>query len=146
MILNEDDLDRITGDLVKKIGTEEPSRLFAERVMQSVYAVHSPGKKPVRIHYYWLFLIVPAIIAGGWYLSAIPELMAKSLKIYYAINLYFNSILTGLANTLHHLISISVSPLVLIGAMAVFFLMLIEAILTRKRFQIKKPDNTFLVV
>jgi hypothetical protein len=132
MKLNEENLDQVTGKLIRKTGTEEPSELFTERVMQSVIAFQQPKEVTNSFHYKWLFLLIPVLVSGGWYLTTFPVIMNKLLKILDSIGLYFNSVFSGLVHVFQQIGNISISPIVIIGSLAVLALLVIDAILTRK--------------
>ena len=136
MILNEDDLDRIAGKLVKKTGTDEPPAQFTDRVMQTVFALEPQIVKSKTKYFLWLLMVIPLLIAGGWYLSGFPEIINKLMNISAFIRLYFISVFTGLAKSYHHLSNISISPIVVIGSIAVFILLMIETFLTKNKYQV----------
>jgi hypothetical protein len=136
MNLNEENLDQVTGKLIKETGIEEPSVLFTERVMQSVIALQQAKEVTNTFHYKWLLLLIPAVVFGGWYLTTFPVIMNKFLKILNSIELFFNSLFSGLVNAFHQLGNVSISPIVIIGSLAVLSLLVIDAILTRKKYQI----------
>jgi hypothetical protein len=136
MNLNEENLDQVTGKLIKETGIEEPSALFTERVMQSVIAFHQPREETNAFHYKWLLVVIPVLISGGWYLTTFPLIMNKFLKILDSVGQYFNSLFSGLVNTFQQLGNISISPIVIMGSLAVLSLLVIDAILTRKKYQV----------
>lgn len=133
MKLNEEKLDNITGILVKKTSIEEPSSYFTEQVMQSVLAVDPPILKVKSQYYSWPFLVVPLLVAGGAYLSIFPEILSKIVNILNFIGLYSIRFFSVLANSFHQLANISISPIVIIGSVAVFILLVIETILTKNK-------------
>jgi hypothetical protein len=136
MIHNEEDLNRITGKLVKKTGMEGPSTLFTERVMQSVFAVQPPIEKYRTLQYLWFLLAVPVFIAACWYLTTLPEIMNKFLKYIDALGIFFYSIFSFIAEFVQKLEGLSKSPTILIGSLAVLILLVIETILTRRKYQL----------
>lgn len=136
MNLNDENIDQVTGKLIKKTGLEDPSELFTERVMQSVIAIQQPKEETNTFQYKWLLLLIPVAVSGGWYLTTFPVIMNKFLKILDSIGLFFNSIFSGLVNAFQQLGNISISPIVIIGSLAVLSLLVIDAILTRKKYQI----------
>jgi hypothetical protein len=136
MNLNEENLDQLTTKLVKKTGIEDPSALFTERVMQSVIAIEQAKVETNTFHYKWFLLLIPAVVFGGWYLTTLPVIMNKFLKILDSLGLYFNSLFSGLVNTFQQLGNISFSPVVIIGSLAVLSLLVIDAIFTRKKYQL----------
>lgn len=136
MIHNEEDLNRITGKLVRKTGIEEPSALFTERVMQSVFAVQPPKEEHQTLQYFWFLLAVPLLFGAGWYLTTLPEIMNKFLKYFDPIELFFYSVFSFIADFFQKLGSIFISPSLIIGSLAVLILLVIETIITRKKYQL----------
>jgi hypothetical protein len=135
MIHTNEDLDRITGKLVMQSGTEEPSGLFTERVMQSVLAAKAPVKT-TSFNYYWLLLTIPVIIAVILYLTVSPVLMNKFVKFLDPIILLIQSSASFIMNFIHRLLDISVSPMVLIGSFAALSVLVIESLFTMKKHQL----------
>jgi hypothetical protein len=136
MNLNEENIDQVTGKLIKKTGIEEPSALFTERVMQSVIAFQQTKEETNSFQYKWLLLAFPVVIFGGWYLTTFPLILNKFLEILDSVGQYFNSLFSGLINTFQQLGNISISPIVIMGSLAVLSLLVIDAILTRKKYQV----------
>jgi hypothetical protein len=136
MNLNEENIDQVTGKLIKKTGIEEPSALFTERVMQSVIAFQQTKEDTNSFQYKWLLLAFPVVIFGGWYLTTFPLILNKFLEILDSVGQYFNSLFSGLINTFQQLGNISISPIVIMGSLAVLSLLVIDAILTRKKYQV----------
>jgi hypothetical protein len=136
MSLNEEIFNEITGKLVEKTSIEEPSSLFTERVMQSVFALEPQVVKSKKSYYSLIIIVIPVLIAGGWYLSGFPAISSKVAEILTFMGLYSNRFFSVFAATFHQLAAISMSPIVLIGSIAIFILLLIETLLTRKKYQL----------
>ncbi len=137
MVHDNKEIERLTGELVKNTPMEEPSALFTERVMQSVFAAKAPVVKQASFNYnyYWLLLTIPAVIAGGWYISVSPVLMNKIFLFLEPLGILMHSIASVFTDFLHQLINISVSPMILIGSAAVLSLLVFENLITREEHQ-----------
>ena len=136
MVHDEQELDQITGKLLKQTGNDEPSELFTERVMRSVLATQAPTVKPYSFYYYWLLLTIPVLIAGGLYLSAPTILMNKFLKFLEPIDLFIHSVVSFIMDFIQRLLSISFSPMVIIGSLAALSLLVVESLITKKNHQL----------
>jgi hypothetical protein len=135
MLRNEDELNKLTGNLFAKAGTEDPSELFTEKIMQSVLASETPFVKLSSTNYLWFLLFVPVIFVGGWYLSVTPVLMDKFTKYLDPISHLMDSTTSFIMGYSRQLLNISSSPLILVGMFSAFFLLIIDSFLSRRNIQ-----------
>ena len=136
MLRNDDELDRLTGELMRKSGTEEPSFNFTESVMQSVKAVQAPVREINILKYLWALPILAITIGGGWYLLTLPAFTDRLLKYYDAGIAVSSNVFTFAVQFIQGVKNFTYSPIILIGFIAALSLLLIDFIYSRKKYQL----------
>jgi len=136
MVHDDEKLDQLTGSLIKNSGTDEPGSNFTDNVMQSVFASKAPVVNHNKYNYLWSFLLVPALIGPGWYLSAFPDRLNQLLTYLHPLGKMADSVLSSISGFIQNLSFLSFSPFILIGSLAVLILLVIETLFSR-RFQIR---------
>jgi hypothetical protein len=116
-----------------KIKWEEPSDQFTNHVMQSVLALSTEEKKVARNGYYWLLMLLPFLIALGWYITTLPELSIKMLKVWVAVVQYYTLINSNINNVFTHFKNITISPLLILGFLAILTLLLLDDIFIKAK-------------
>jgi len=140
MMKDDLNIDNISAKWMGKAGLDEPSVFFTDNVMQHVLEL-SQAKPPInKFVYLWYLLFIPVLIAGGWYLSTIPEFMLKISTLWKGIQDYYLTLNIGLANTVHHIKSITISPIIVLGFLAVLSLLIIEDIFSKTK---TSSNNSF---
>ncbi len=136
MVQNEKELDKLTGNLVKKSSVDEPSAGFTDSVMQSVLAVPVPVNEAAKQSWNWLLLVFPAMLFGGWYLYAFPEVLRIVLNFFGPFFAYLSSITSIFTQLIQSLLSFTFSPFILVVASAIFILLITDFIFSRKKIQV----------
>lgn len=133
---NDQELDNLTHKLVKSMGEAEPSSNFTDEVMKSVLKVPVPLQNAQTRGWYWLLLLIPVFLFGGFYLYAFPEVLNSSLHFFKPYLNYFTSITSVFTQFVHNLLSIHLSPLVLIGSLAIFLLVITDILASGRKFKV----------
>lgn len=132
MMENDVNIDKLTARWLKKIEPEEPSDTFANSVMQSVFALKV--EKPFnRANYWWFLLFIPVLVAGGWYLSTLPEFVTKVAAIWESILNYYHGLNAYFASIFIRIKSMTISPMIILGFLAVLSLLIIEDVFSKNR-------------
>jgi len=135
---NDKELDSLTRKLVKSMGEAEPSSDFTDEVMKSVLTVSVPipqqeSRSSAR---YWLLLLIPVFLFGGFYLYAFPEVLNSGLHFFKPFLNYITSITSVFTGFIQNLLSIRLSPFVLIGSLAIFLLLIADILATGRKYRI----------
>ena len=135
--MDEDkNIDRATSGWLKKMTLDDPSENFSKNVMNSIYALEVKTSED-NFNYWWLLLLIPVFGAGGWYLSTLPEFMAKLTMFWTSTVEYYNSLNSGFGEMFGRLKGISISPVVILIFLAVLSLLIIEDIFSKSRHNVK---------
>lgn len=132
----EKDIDQATSGWLKKMTLDDPSENFSKQVMNSIFALNAK-KSEDNFNYWWFLLLIPVLVAGGWYLSTLPEFMAKLTQFWTATTGYYNSLNSGFGEFFGSLKGISISPIVILIFLAVLSLLIIEDIFSKSRHNVK---------
>jgi len=137
MVHDEKGLDQITGNIMRQSAIDEPSAAFTAGVMQSVLALKVPAEKARvnRMWYYWFLLLVPVFAAGGWYLSVNTNAITKFLNYTNPLTILIKSVFSVFVGFFNQIGNISISPFLLICALAILFLLLIESLFSIRKYQ-----------
>ncbi len=136
MLRNDDELDRLTGELMRKSGTEEPSINFTESVMQSVKAVQAPVREINILKYFWTLPFIAITIVGGWYLFTLSSFTDRLLKYYDAGIALSSNVFAFSVQFIQGVKNFTYSPIILISFIAALSLLLIDFIYSRKKYQL----------
>lgn len=135
--MDEDkNIDRATSGWLKKMTLDDPSDNFSKNVMNSIYALDARSSED-HFNYWWLLLLIPVFGAGGWYLSTLPEFLAKFTNVWTSITEYYNSLNSGFGEVFGSLKGISISPIVILIFLAILSLLIIEDIFSKSRQNVK---------
>lgn len=132
MTENESNIDKLTAGWLKQMNPEDPSSGFSGKVMQSIYALKGE-KDPGKHNYWWFLLLIPIFAAGGWYISTIPAYAIRINDIIHTITEYYYSMNASFGEIFTRIKSISISPLLILGFLALLSLLLIEDIFRKSR-------------
>lgn len=133
---NDKELDNLTRKLVKSMGENEPSASFTDEVMKSVLTVPVPLQNTQTRGWYWLLLLIPVFLFGGFYLYAFPEVLNSALNFFKPFLNYLTSITSVFTRFIQNLLSIRLSPFVLIGSLAIFLLLIADILATGRKYRI----------
>lgn len=132
---NDKDIDMAASGWLKKIPLDEPSEHFTKNVMSSVYALEN--YKPLSNKgYWWFLLLIPVLVAGGWYLSSLPEFIARISDILTSVRNSYTSLNAGFGEFFGRFREISISPVVILIFLAVLSLLVVEDIFSKSRHKI----------
>jgi hypothetical protein len=137
----ENNIDKITEGWLKNLETEEPSSSFTANVMQSVYALNNATEKS--FNYWWLLTSIPVFAAGGWYLSTLPLFMEKFNKFVFVLNSYYQAGNSTFADIFKSFKSITISPIIILGFLAVLSLLLLDDIFKKSKDNKLKAETKY---
>lgn len=127
----ENDIDKESSEWLKKLSLEEPSGDFSRNVMQSVYALEN--RKEKAFNYWWFLSLLPLLVGVIWYLFTIP-VFAKNLTNWWTLALnYYNGINSSFGDFFSKIKGISISPMIILGFLAILSLLIIEDIFSKSR-------------
>lgn len=127
----ENDIDKASSEWLKKLSPEEPSGNFSRNVMQSIYALESRKEKD--FNYWWFLTLLPVLGAGIWYLFTFP-IFTRSLTNWWAVALnYYNGLNTSFGDFFSKIKGLSISPMIILGFLAILSLLVIEDIFSKSR-------------
>lgn len=135
MMENNKEFDSVASEWLKKLPLDEPSDNFSLNVMQSVYALES-NKEKGGFNYWWLLALIPVLAGLGWYLSSAPAFSEYFSSIWDSFQDYYNSLNVSFGEKVGSVKNISISPLVILGFLAILSLLVIEDIFKSKHTKV----------
>jgi hypothetical protein len=131
MTKSDKTIEKITARRIKKLGPDEPSDDFTIKVMQTIALETKPEFLVSQKNYRWLIVLIPLCVAISWYIIVLLKLSryvmlfwTSFLNIIQPLNAQFISLISQLKN-------LYISPLFLIGFIAVISLLTIEDLISR---------------
>jgi hypothetical protein len=137
----ENNIDKITEGWLKNLEAEDPSSSFTANVMQSVYALNNSTQKT--FNYWWLLTFIPLLAAGGWYLSTLPAFMEKFNAFVTVLKNYYEAGNATFGDIFKSFKSISISPMVILGFLAVLSLLLLDDIFKKSKDSKLKAETKY---
>lgn len=131
----EKDIDLATSGWLNKMTLDDPSENFSRNVMSSVYALETKTSED-NINYWWFLVLIPVLVGGGWYLSTLPEFMAKLTQIWNSTAEHYNSLNSGFGDFFGRFKDLSISPVVILIFLAILSLLIIEDIFSKSRHKL----------
>lgn len=135
MMENDKDIDLATSEWLKKLPFEEPSDAFSRNVMNSVYALETK-KVNDNISYWWFLLVIPVLIAAGWYLSTVPSFGNRISEIWGTAQANYTALNTEVGSIFIYLKTMTISPFIILIFLAALSLLLIEDIFSKSRHKL----------
>ncbi len=123
-------LDQITGKLILKTGTEEPSEFFTEKVMLSVHV--SPVIAKRRNKYYLFLILIPVLTSIGWFFSVSPDQILKLQEFIQPLSILYYTLLAVFMDFFNYLSKVSLSPMSLTVFITAFSLLIIDILFRGK--------------
>jgi hypothetical protein len=127
----DNDIEKASSDWLKKLSPEEPSGNFTRNVMQSIYALES--RKERYFNYWWFLTLLPVFVGGIWYLTTIPAFTTRMMAWWEAVVNYYQALDSYFGDVLSKVKSISISPVIILGFLAILSLLVIEDIFSKSR-------------
>jgi hypothetical protein len=123
---NNKTIEEITSGWIKNLGPDEPSADFTQKVMQSILSEKQPAYFSRQRNYFWLTGLIPVIIIISWYLLVIFHLTGYIDHLWISVTKFIQTVLSDVLSLFIQLKSISIQPSILIGLIAILFLLIIE--------------------
>jgi hypothetical protein len=133
---NDKDITAATSKWLQKLSFDEPSENFQKNIMQSVFALERK-KENDNLSYWWFLLLIPAFVAGGWFLSTISGISVNLSGAWQSIQEYYFSVNTGMGEFFNRIKSINISPAIILIFLAVLSLLIVEDIFSKSRQKLK---------
>lgn len=131
---NDKEITAATSKWLQKLPFDEPSENFQRNVMQTIFALDAK-KENDSLSYWWFLLLIPAFVAGGWFLST--SISVNLSGAWQSIQEYYFSINSGMGEFFHRIKSINISPAIILIFLAVLSLLVVEDIFSKSRQKLK---------
>jgi hypothetical protein len=130
---NNKTIEEITSRWIKNLGPDEPSADFTQKVMQSILSENQPAYSSRQRNDFWLLGLIPVIIIISWYLLVIFHLTGYIDHLWISVTKFIQPVLSDVLSLFIQLKSISIQPSILIGLIAILFLLIIEEFVGRTK-------------
>ena len=129
---NDNAIEKLTTDRIKKLGLDEPSADFTNKVMQLVVS-EQPSFAAKQRNYWWLLAFVPVLVGIIWYsiiffhltgyISHLWNVLAVNVQVFVITNI------SSVGQFRH----ISLPSYILFGFIAILALLTIEELISRAK-------------
>jgi len=123
-------IEKLTVLMIKNLGLDEPSADFTVKVMQSI-ALEAQPEYLVQRNYWWLLGLIPVFTAISWYFIVLFRLSGYVIQFLTSFLTIVQPFIAQFLSLFTQLKNLSISPLLLIGFIAVLSLLTIEELATR---------------
>ena len=130
---NDETIEEITSGWIKNLASDEPSADFTQKVMQSIISEKQPAYSSRQRNYFWLTGLIPVIIIISWCLLVIFHLTGYIDHLWISVTRFIQPVLSDILSLFIQLKSISIQPSILIGLIAILFLLIIEEFVSRTK-------------
>ena len=128
---NDKYMDKLLAGRIKNLGLEEPSADFTLKVMQSV--AEQPAFEVKQRNYWWVLSLIPVLVGICWYFLLIFELTGYVSRFWTSIISGVQPYINAFASLTDQLKGIKVSPLLVVGFIAIMILLAIEELFSKAK-------------
>jgi hypothetical protein len=124
-------MDKLLAGRIKNLGLEEPSADFTLKVMQSV--AEQPAFEVKQKNYWWVLSLIPVLVGICWYFLLIFELTGYVSRFWTSIISGVQPYINAFASLTDQFKGIKVSPLLIVGFIAIIMLLTIEELFSKAK-------------
>ena len=128
---NDKNMDKLLAGRIKNLGLEDPSADFTLKVMQSV--AEQPAFEVKQRNYWWVLSLIPVLVGICWYFLLIFELTGYVSRFWTSIISGVQPYINAFASLTDQLKGIKVSPLLVVGFIAIMILLAIEELFSKAK-------------